>query len=323
MSQGLKISELPDLPKNDIDVGDYFIIAEKTGQNTWATRKVDAKFILKLKTEAVNAGLDENEAEILASTTTNNETQASVLNFRRLKAGSDISLVQSADNIVINALVNARNEETNIANRAGLFIGKNTNDDLRFKNISGTKGIETVHDNPTRVIIQPMAHHYFFVPARPNNPDINPNILNIWSKQKNQPGALWPGRPLAGAWTTPTQTINLTDQINALPQNVRDSLNAAEKGLAFIRIRLNTNSAGNVPHYVQVKSSGADTWVTKIDIDPTGGSGAAWEGEDTTTTIVQFNKNNRSFDWRVGVGNVARTTAWEFSVGMWLEGFFI
>jgi hypothetical protein len=90
MSQGLRISELPNLPKNDIDVGDLFIIAEKTGEKTWATRKVDAKFILKLKTEAVNAGSDDSECEILANTTTNKDTQASVLNFRRLKAGNEI-----------------------------------------------------------------------------------------------------------------------------------------------------------------------------------------------------------------------------------------
>jgi hypothetical protein len=323
MSQGLRITELPDSRKTELDVGDYFIVAEQTGRNTWATRKVDAKYILKLRTEAVNAGADDNEAEILAGTTINQSTQASVLNLRRLKAGSDISLVQSADNIVINAIVNARNEETNVANRAGLFIGKNTNDDLRFKNISGDKGIETIHNNPTRVIVQPKAHHYFFVPANPNNPAVNYLVENKWSKVRNAPGALWPNRPLSGAWNTGAQIVDLTPQYNLLPQSVKDSFNAAEKGLALIRIRFNTNAGGNVGHTLQVKSTEDTTWYTKIEIDPTGGPGTAWEGEDTTTTIVEFNKSTHRFNWRIAVGSTARNSNWEFGTSMWLEGWFI
>lgn len=323
MSQGLRISELPNLPKNDIDVGDLFIIAEKTGEKTWATRKVDAKFILKLKTEAVNVGSDDSECEILANTTTNKDTQASVLNLRRLKAGNDITLSQTSDQILISAIVNARNEEANAANKAGLFIGKNKNDDLRFKNISGDKGIETIHNNATRVIVQPKAHHYFFVPANPNNPNSNPRIENKWSKKKNEAGALWPGRPLSGTWDTGTQTVDLTPNVNALPQSVKDSLNAAERGLAFIRIRFNTNSAANVGHYLDVKSAEDTVWTRKISIDPTGGWGTAWEGEDTTTTIVEFRKSDHRFNWRIGVGSDARTSNWEFGTSMWLEGFFI
>lgn len=336
MSQGLRISELPSLPKNDIDVGDYFIIAEQTGRNTWATRKVDAKFILKLKTEAINAGTDDDEAEILSGITTNNSTQASVLNFRRLKAGSDISLVQTSDRITINAIVNARNEETNAANRAGLFVGKNANDDLRFKNISGDKGLETVHNNPTRVIVQPKAHHYFFVPANPNNPSANPIIENKWSKRYNEDGALWTNRPFSGQWNTGAQTVDLTSNINALPQSVRDSLNAAERGLAFVRMRFNTNAGGNVQHYLDTKSTEDSNWTRKISLDPTGGYRYRWwywwywgqtnvpfEGEDTLSTIVEFNKSSKRFNWRIGVGSTPRNTSWEFGVTMYLEGFFI
>jgi hypothetical protein len=322
MSQGLRISELPSLPKNDINVGDFFIIAEQTGRNTWATRKVDAKFILKLKTEAVNAGTDEDEAEVLAGTTINQTTQASVLNFRRLKAGKDIRLVQTSDRITIDAIVNGRNLETNTANRAGIYTGKNPNDDLLFKNISGDKGLETIHNNPTRVIVQPKAHHYFFVPANPTSPSVNYLIESKWSKRRFDAGALWPNRPLSGEWNTGGQVVDLTSRINALPQSVRDSLNASEKGLAFIRVRLNTNAGGNVQHYLDTSSNNS-TWTRKISIDPTGGYYTAWEGEDTTTTIVEFNKTNNRFWWRIGVGSTARTVNWEFGTHMYLEGFFI
>lgn len=323
MSQGLRISELPTLPKNDIDVGDYFIMAEQTGRNTWATRKVDAKFILKLKTEAVNVGTDEDEAEILAGTTINQSSQASVLNLRRLKAGNDIQLVQTADRITINAIVNGRNLESNVANRAGVFTGKNPNDDLMFKNISGDKGLETIHNNPTRVIVQPKAHHYFFVPANPNNPSINYAIESKWSQRRFEAGALWPNRPLSGEWNTGTQTVDLTPRINALPQSVKDSLNASERGLAFIRIRLNTNAAGNVGHYLDIKAANDTSWTRKISIDPTGGYFTAWEGEDTTTTIVEYTKSSGRFNWRIGVNSGVRTVNWEFGTQMYLEGFFI
>lgn len=324
MSQGLRISELQGVTKNEgLDVGDLFIVAEKTGKDTWATKKLDAKFILKLKTEAVNVGSDDSECEILAKTTTNKDTQASVLNLRRLKAGNDITLSQTSDQILISAIVNARNEEANAANNAGLFIGKNKNDDLRFKNISGDKGIETIHNNATRVIVQPKAHHYFFVPANPSNPSVNYLIESKWSGKKNDAGALWPNRPLSGAWNTGPQTVDLTARINALPQSVKDSLNAAERGLAFIRIRFNTNAANNVQHYMDVKAEDDTSWTRKIAIDPTGGSGAAWEGEDTTTTIVEFRKSNNRFNWRVGVNETARTENWEFGTNMYLEGFFI
>jgi hypothetical protein len=323
MSQGLRISELPTLPKNDIDVGDYFIIAEQTGRDTWATRKVDAKLILKLKTEAVNVGTDEDEAEILAGTTINQSSQASVLNLRRLKAGNDIQLVQTADRITINAIVNGRNLESNVANNAGVFASKNLNDDLMFKNISGNKGLETIHNNPTRVIVQPKAHHYFFVPASPFDPSTNFLVESKWSRKRNVAGALWPNRPLSGEWNTGTQTVDLSERINALPQSIRDSLDASERGLAFLRIRLNTNATADVLHYLDVKAADSTNWTRKIALDPTGGYLREYEGEDTTTTIVEFTKSSGRFNWRIGVDSTARTTNWEFSTNMYLEGFFI
>jgi hypothetical protein len=130
--------------------------------------------------------------------------------------------------------------------------------------------------------------------------------------------------------------VDLTPNINNLPQGVKDSLNAAEKGLAFVRIRFNTNAGGNVHHYLDTKSTEDENWTRKISLDPTGGYRYRWwywsywgqtnvpfEGEDTLSTIVEFNKSSGRFNWRIGVGSTARNSSWEFGTSMYLEGFFI
>lgn len=328
MSQGLKISELPALDKNQIQGGDLLIVAEKVKEGVYRTRKLDASYLLKLKTEADNAGSDDNRFELYKGATTNSKTEATVLNFRGLKAGTDITMSQSDDNITINAVVNGENF-SNSANNVGIYNGKNTtNQNLKFKSISGEKGIETRFDS-NKIYIAPRANHYFFIPANPSNPSNNPQILNLKSLKRNDAGALWKDRPKAGKWNTGPQKVDLKSRINALPAAEKASILAAEKGLAFIRIKVNTNSGGNVAHYFQVKDSKND-WVTKLDIDPTGGGGAAWEGEDTIVTIVEYTKTVSGgnlivadFEWKIGVNETLRNeNVWEFNVTMNLEGFF-
>jgi hypothetical protein len=320
MSQGLKISELPALDKNQIQGGDLLIVAEKVKEGSYRTRKLDASYLLKLKTEADNAGNDTGRFEIFKNTTTNTTTQASILNFRGLKAGNDIKMTQSDDNITIEAVVNGENI-ANAANDVGIYQGKNnTNGNLKFKSIAGEKGIETRFDT-NKVYVKPRDHHYFFIPAVPTNPSTNPSIVNIKSKKKNESGALWPNRPLSGEWNTGAQIVDLTSRINALPQAVKNSLNLAEKGLALVRIKVNTNSGGNVGHFLDVLDT-ANDWQNKVAIDPTGGSGTAWEGEDTFTTTIEFNKSTGRFSWRIRVGSASRTNVWEFNVTMHLEGFY-
>jgi len=176
MSQGLKLSQLQPFTKNNLDAGDLLLVDERVRVGVYTTKRLDASYILRLRTEAGNSGSDEGRVELYkGSNITNRGT--TLLNFRGLKAGTNVGLVQESDNIVINATVNGENIESDTTNRVGAYAGKNTsNSNLRFKTFSGEKGISTRSDS-NKVFISPKAHHYFFVPANTSDPSVNPTIL--------------------------------------------------------------------------------------------------------------------------------------------------
>jgi hypothetical protein len=153
MSQGLKINELPAIEKNNLESGDLLVVAEKVRQNVYATRKLDASYILKLKTEADNAGSDDGRVEIYKNSTIS-KLGATVLNFRGLKAGNDIALTQQDDNILIDAKVDGENTATEATNIVGVYAGKNgLNSNLKFKTISGENGLTARSDSANRIYI--------------------------------------------------------------------------------------------------------------------------------------------------------------------------
>jgi len=153
MSQGLKINELPAIEKNNLESGDLLVVAEKVGQNVYATRKLNASYILKLKTEADNAGSDDGRVEIYKNSTIS-KLGTTVLNFRGLKAGNDIALTQQDDNILIDAKVDGENTTTEATNMVGVYAGKNTsNSNLKFKTISGENGLTARSDTANRIYI--------------------------------------------------------------------------------------------------------------------------------------------------------------------------
>jgi hypothetical protein len=153
MSQGLKISELPAIDKNNLESGDLLVIAEKVRQGVYATKRLDASYILKLKTEADNVGSDDNRVEIYKNSTTSKQG-TTVLNFRGLKAGNDIALTQQDDNILIDAKVDGENTATEATNIVGVYAGKNTsNSNLKFKSISGENGLTARSDTANRIYI--------------------------------------------------------------------------------------------------------------------------------------------------------------------------
>jgi hypothetical protein len=329
MSQGLKINELPAITKNNLETGDLLVVAEKVREGVYATRKLDASYILKLKTEADNAGSDDNRVEIYKNSTTSKQG-TTVLNFRGLKAGTDIALTQQDDNIVIDAKVEGENTKTDAANIVGIYAGKNiSNSNLKFKSISGEKGL-TCRSDSTGAYVSPIEHHYLFVPATPLDPNANPRIIRKVFATGDTPFALADrvAPPNSGnfytlEWESSIQTIDLSAQINSLPSVVKNSLNLSEKGLALIRIKLNTNSTGNFGHYLNVKPTNSGSWTNKITLDPSGYN-STWEAEDSILTIVEYTKSTSSFNWKVGANAGNKDTRyWQISVIMNLEGFFV
>ncbi len=324
MSQGLKISEFPEVTNSQLDNRDLFLVSEYVRNNVYASKKLSAKYLLNLKTEAVNlATVDKTDKELYAGVNIGSNGQ-SILKFRTIKAGTDINLDQQAETVVINNLIDGQNLASQANNSATVFF-KKENSALKFKTIVGEQGILTRSDN-NKVYIRPKQHHYFFIPGNPSNPSNNIRIASIYSgkaQNDNSPNARFKNRNLSGTWTSGTQTESLASIINNAPVEVRDGIAAADRGLALVRMYLNTNSGGNVGHSLSVKSTEDSSWTQKISIDPTGGGGTAWEGEDTCTSIIEFNKSSKQFNWKVDVGSASRSAGWEFTVGFTLEGFFI
>lgn len=320
MSQGLKVTEFPEVTNNQLDNRDFFLVSEYIRDNVYATKKLSAKYITNLKTEAVNlADADKTDKEIYAGTNTGANGQ-SILKFRTLKAGTDVNIEQSSETLTIKSLIDGSNLTAQADNNATIFFKKESSL-LKFKSIVGEQGILTRSDN-NKVYIRPKQHHYFFIPGDPENPSNNKRVFSkVFSYQAT--GSQEKLTTLTGSYTTGTRTASMASIINSCPQVVKDSIAAADRGLALVRIYLNTNSGGNVGHSLDVKSTEDKDWTNKISIDPTGGSGAAWEGEDTCTSLIEFNKSSKEFNWKVDVGSGTRTSGWEFSVTFTLEGFFV
>jgi hypothetical protein len=322
MSQGLKISEFPEVTNSQLDNRDLFLVSEYVRNNVYASKKLSAKYLLNLKTEAVNlATVDKTDKELYAGVNIGSNGQ-SILKFRTIKAGTDINLDQQAETVVINNLIDGQNLASQADNSATIFF-KKENSALKFKTIVGEQGILTRSDN-NKVYIRPKQHHYFFIPGNPSNPSSNKKIFSrSFAYIVSAGGTQEKLTTLTGSYTTGTRTASLASIINACPIEVKDSIAAADRGLALVRMYLNTNSGGNVGHSLHVKSTEDKDWTNKISIDPTGGGGAAWEGEDTCTSIVEFNKTSKEFNWKIDVGTGTRTSGWEFSVTFTLEGFFV
>jgi hypothetical protein len=109
INQAIKISDLPSI--SNLESGDLLLVAEKNGQ-TYATKKIDASYINNLRTIAANLG--STGAEVYQGAIGGNSSSLS-LKFRRIVAGDDVSVTQTADSIrisVIAALKTANNQET-------------------------------------------------------------------------------------------------------------------------------------------------------------------------------------------------------------------
>ena len=71
MSQGLKVTQFPEVTNNQLDIRDFFLISEFIRDGVYATKKLSAKYITNLKTEAVNlADKDKTDKEIYAGINT-------------------------------------------------------------------------------------------------------------------------------------------------------------------------------------------------------------------------------------------------------------
>ena len=324
MSQGLKITQFPEVTKNQLEDKDLFLISEFIRDGVYATKKLSAKYITNLKTEAVNlADKDKKDNEIYAGSIKGANDQT-ILQFRTLKAGTDINidLPKGTNSFIINSLINGSNLTAEADNNATIFLKKESSL-LKFKSIVGEQGILTRSDN-NKVYIRPKQHHYFFIPGNPLNPSNNKKIFSKSFEYSPKAGSSSEKlNTLKGSYTTGSRNASLATIINACPQEVKDSIAAADRGLALVRIHFNTNSGGNVAHYLDVKSTEDKDWTRKISIDPTGGGGAGWEGEDTCTSIIEFDKKTKEFNWKIDVGSDTRTSGWSISVTFTLEGFFV
>jgi hypothetical protein len=325
MSQGLKVTEFPEVTNNKLDNRDFFLISEFIRDSVYATKKLSAKYITNLKTEAVNlASTDKTDKEIYAGINTGENGQT-VLKFRTLKAGTDVNIEQGSESLLINSLIDGSNLTAQADNNATVFFKKESSL-LKFKSIVGQQGIVTSSDN-NKVYIRPKPHHYFFIPGDPGNPSNNRRIFAQGFSVVPTSTQIKLPTDKNTAYTTGTRNGSLKNIINGSPI-IKDAVTLADRGLALVRIYFNTNAGGNYSHLLDVKSIEDKDWTRKISIDPTGGSGAAWEGEDTCTSIIEFSKDDKSFgefNWKIDVSasTATRIAGWEFTVTFQLEGFFV
>jgi len=327
MSQGLKVTEFPEVTNSTLDNRDFFLVSEFIRDSVYATKKLSAKYITNLKTEAVNlASADKKDNEIYAGSIKGANDQT-ILQFRTIKEGTDINidLPKGTNSFIINSLIDGSNLTAQADNNATVFFKKESSL-LKFKTIVGQQGIVTSSDN-NKVYIRPKPHHYFFIPGDPGNPSNNRRIFAQGFSVVPTSTQIKLPTDKNTAYSTGTKKGSLKDIING-STIIKDAVTLADRGLALVRIYFNTNAGGNYSHLLDVKSIEDKDWTRKISIDPTGGSGVGWEGEDTCTSIIEFSKDAKSFgdfNWKIDVSasKATRIAGWEFTVTFQLEGFFV
>jgi hypothetical protein len=319
MSQGLKIADLPSVTKENIDVGDLFLFEEKVSSGVYSTKQLDSSYILKLKTEASNISTNYDEVNVYTGTTTNT-TGSSVLNFRSLKAGDNISLSQQISNITINANVNGENIEADTTNNVGSYFGKNqTSSYLQFKNFSGLNGLEATADN-NKIYIKKKENHYFFIPSSPLNLNVNQTLLDYYLKFSD----ILTDPTYDIEWYSGIFTCNLQSSIDDLPIDAKNSIINSTNCLALLRIDFEANTGGNSVHYLETKSYGEQDWVVKHEINPRDSWHTLWENKTSITTTVGFKSSNSLFDLRIRTDQGQKETSyWKTGIKVRLEGFFV
>lgn len=319
MAQGLNIVDLPGVTKENIDVDDYFLFEEKLSGNIYSTKKLNASYLLKLKTEASNISTVYNEASIFAGTTINS-SGSNVLNFRNLQAGNNISLTQQDSNIKIDANVNAENIQTNTTNSYGSYIGKNTYSSyLQFKNFSGLGGLETSTDS-TKIYVKNKQHHYFFIPSSPLSLNINQTLLDYYVDFSTTLS----DTTYNGEWYSNIFTCDLQSTIDDLPNDTKNSILSKENCLALIRIEFESNTGGNSIHYLELKDNIEQEWNSKTQINPRGNWYPLWNQKSFITTTAGFNTSNKKFNLRVKTdSNEKQTAYWKMGLKVIIEGFFV
>jgi hypothetical protein len=319
MAQGLNIVDLPSVTKENIDVDDYFLFEEKLSGNVYSTKKLNASYLLKLKTEASNISTVYDEASIFAGITVN-AAGSNVLNFRNLQAGNNISLTQQDSNIKIDANVNAENIQSDTTNSYGSYIGKNTTSSyLQFKNFSGLGGLETTTDS-TKVYIKNKDHHYFFIPASPLSLNVNETLLDYYINFSTT--SLDP--IYDGEWYSNIFTCDLQSTIDNLPVNAKNSILNTTNCLALVRIEFESNTGGNSIHDLELKGSTEQDWNLKTQINPRGNWHSLWEQKSFITTTVGFNTSNKQFNIRIKTDSNQKETAyWKLGLKVIIEGFFV
>jgi hypothetical protein len=284
MSQGLKISQLPPVTKNNLETGDLLVIDERVREGVYATRRLNASYILKLKTEANNAGSDDSRVELYKGQTTS-KTGTTVLNFRGLKAGTDIQLVQQSDNILINAKVDGENINNTIPN---VYGGKNnTNANLRFRGITGTNGIRTI-EQTDRIVIDFNAStlETGLIPKLPSNfpiqtiQAVKTDIQEINTDQTN-----WVN--VAGLSLTLNRKTTGNGKVR-IQANISCSTNNGNHGLAFRILR------GNVPIGL---GSNQENRLTATSV---GGYSGAWSIQPVYLDFIDNSSGtNSSVDYKI------------------------
>ena len=136
MSQGLKVTEFPEVTNSTLDNRDFFLVSEFIRDNVYATKKLSAKYIANLKTEAVNlASADKKDNEIYAGSIKGANDQT-ILQFRTIKEGTDINidLPKGTNSFIINSLIDGSNVTPQADNNATVFFKKESSI-LKFKSI--------------------------------------------------------------------------------------------------------------------------------------------------------------------------------------------
>jgi hypothetical protein len=167
------------------------------------------------------------------------------------------------------------------------------------------------------------------------------NNVQIESRSLNSDTAFYAGD--IKTWYSPSFFIDLNSRISGagLP-SINTNSNVPRTVAALVTVYFNTNPAGNNGTYFYIKkrnqvpdsttypdSAARNRYVTKISMDPTGGTGTGWEAESDVTMVVYLDTAGSgipgTFSWRISSGkaNNPWATNTYYGVTINLLGYYV
>jgi len=142
-----------------------------------------------------------------------------------------------------------------------------------------------------------------------NQANPNENVFIVNATTENTPTLKSNSTP-KGNWTSPTFTATVPNK----PANCFGILATTY---------FNSNPQGNNSLDFDIRKNSSESWHNKIHMDPTGGTGAGWEAESDATSVIYFDTNNNTFQWRIrnNKGTEAKNPYYQITIR--LLGYYI